>query len=387
MATSTKIIRVGVIGAGMVSQVVHLPTLLLLDKLYTVVGICDVSKEAVLHAQKKFNIPFGCQSSFELCSRSDIDLIIVASADEYHASQAIQAASCGKAVFIEKPMSLTHKEANEIEQARIKYRVHISVAYMRRYTSVFGAFLEELERAGPTINFARVFDYIGPNDFFVAQSATMSKIFSNDIPNDAIDERKNLSNQIASLALGETKGKDQRLIKIFRLLGSLGSHDLSCMRHAFKGVPKECLSAFASPSGDFIGATFTYEQEGGTPFMVSYETGIHEVGVFDAFIEVYCSDRIIKLTYDTPFVKGLPITLTVRENTGQGYQERYIRPTYVDAYTAEFIRLHKALTGKAPVTGQQSLSRNGWAESREMCSPRDSQHDLDVFDMIMKHLN
>jgi predicted dehydrogenase len=54
-------IRVGILGAGEVSQVVHLPTLSLLSHLYTVVGICDVSKEAVAHAQKKFHIPFGCQ--------------------------------------------------------------------------------------------------------------------------------------------------------------------------------------------------------------------------------------------------------------------------------------------------------------------------------------
>jgi len=59
--TPTEAIRIGLLGAGEVSQVVHLPTLSLLSDLYTIVGICDVSKEAVVHAQKKFHIPFGCQ--------------------------------------------------------------------------------------------------------------------------------------------------------------------------------------------------------------------------------------------------------------------------------------------------------------------------------------
>lgn len=387
-SASEMVIRVGLIGAGGVAQVVHLPTLALLSSFYTVVGICDISKEAVAHAQTKFHIPFGCQTSTELCSRPDIDLVIVASADEYHAAHAIEAAKAGKAVLIEKPMAMTRREAAMIEEARIKYKVHISIGFMRRYTPVFAAFLDELEQAGP-INFARVFDYIGDNSIFISQSATFSSVFSADVPPSAMEERDSLSTQLAVSALGEKRGRDPRLVKIYRLLGSLGSHDLSCMRHAFGGVPRECLSAFASPSGDFVGATFTYEQQAGPPFMVSYETGIHDIGTFDAYIEVYCADRIIKLKYDTPFVKGLPITLTVRENTGRdgkGYQERLVRPTFLDAYTAEFLRLHKALTEGVPVTDQQSTRRSGWQESGEMCGPVDSRHDLDVFDMIMRHL-
>lgn len=381
-------IRVGVLGAGEVAQVIHLPTLSLLDKLYTIVGICDVSKEAVAHTQRKFHIPFGFQNSMELCSCSEIDLIVVASADEYHAEHAIEAANHGKDVFIEKPMTLTRKEAISIEEARKKNNVHISIGYMRRYTDVWGAFLQELNNAGH-INFARVFDYSGPNNVFVSQSATFSKTFSTDIPQDVIQEKKKKSNQLAIATLGKDKAKDDRLVKIFRLLGSLGSHDISCMRHAFGGVPKKCQSAFASPSGDFVGATFLYEQNNGPPFQVSYETGIHEIGTFDAYIEVYCQDKVIRIDYDTPYVKGLPITMTVRENTGKdnvGYQERNIRHTFLDAYSAEFIRLHQALTKGIPVTEQQSLNRTNWADDGEMCSPTDSMHDLDVFDMIMEHL-
>ncbi|UZJ57124.1 hypothetical protein CBS101457_006444 [Exobasidium rhododendri] len=383
-------VRVGVLGAGEVSQIIHLPTLALLSNLYTIVGICDVSKGAVEHAQKKFHIPFGCQESLQLCSHPDVDLILIASADEYHAIHAIQAADNGKAVFIEKPMTLTRKEAQEIEEARKRNKVFIGIAYMRRYTPVWAAFLQELHQAG-SINFARVFDYSGPNAVFTSQSSTQPYVgVAEEIPKEAIASKKAHSERIAIAALGESRGKDARLVKIFRLLGSLGSHDISCMRQAFGGVPEKCLSAFASPSGDFVGASFQYTQSGGQPFLVSYETGIHRVGVFEAYIEVWCEDKIIKIVYDTPYVKGLPIKLVIRENAGKhgrGYQERVIRHTYEDAYSAEFIRLSKALRDPSSIRDSQSTAKMEWSESTEMCSPSDAVCDLDVFDMIMKHLS
>lgn len=161
------------------------------------------------------------------------------------------------------------------------------------------------------------------------------------------------------------------------------------MRHVFGGIPKECRAAFASQSGDFIAAQFVYGQKGEDDFAVNYETGIHAIGLFDAFIEVFCRDRIVKIKYDTPYVKGLPITITVRENSGvdgRGFDEKVIRPTFVDAYTAEFLRLEKALRAGAKVTEEQSTGLKGWGDSAEMCSPSDAVKDLDVFDMILDKL-
>lgn len=384
-------IRVGIIGAGEVSQVIHLPTLSLLSNIYQVIAICDVSHEAVEHAKKKFHIPHGYQDSKELCTRSDIDLVVVASADEFHTMHATQAADSGKHVLIEKPMALTRDEANAIEDARLRNNVHIFVAYMRRYTPVWGIFLQELQKAGP-INFARVFDYSGPNSIFVGQSSTDPQVFAKDISEEVRHDKIQRSKSIAADALGK-KAADPRLVKVFRLLGSLGSHDISCMRHAFGGVPDRCTSAFASPSGDFVGATFQYDasppNNSNLPFQVSYETGIHNIGTFDAYIEAYCQDAVVRIDYDTPYVKGLPITVTVRQNVGpdgQEYEERVLRPTFTDAYTSEFLRLEKALKGSPSPSHGQALNRLEWNETSEMCTPTDAVRDLDIFDMIMQHL-
>jgi len=72
-----------------------------------------------------------------------------------------------------------------------------------------------------------------------------------------------------------------------------------------------------------------------------------------------------------PYVKGLPITINVRETDSNGhYVEKTIRPTYIDPYTTELEALYEVIViGKECKTG-----------------PQDAAEDLKIFDMIMANL-
>ncbi|SNX85095.1 uncharacterized protein MEPE_03804 [Melanopsichium pennsylvanicum] len=369
-------LRVGIVGAGEVTQVVHLPTLKFLSWRYTVVAICDVSLSAAKHAAAKWSVPHVYTSSSDLVARSDIDFVLIANSDEYHASCAVEAAQSGKHVFIEKPMALTRSDAIAIQKAAQSNSVKIFVGYMRRYAPAFQVFKDLLQDSGP-IRHAIVKDIIGPNSFFVSQSGTDPKKFTGDIAESASEDKTARATAILEEAIGCEKAKDARLAVVYRLLGSLGSHDLSFMREGLGGKPDKCLSAFASHDGMFISASLEYsnslrQNKGDTKYNVVYTTGIHNVGVFESFLEVFTDDRVLRIDIDTPYVKGLPINVTVKENDKEGrYTEKVIRTTYQDAYTTEFLELYDALTsGKDLKT-----------------TPKDAMQDLDVFDMIMAHLN
>lgn len=49
-------LRVGILGAGEVAQVIHLPALAMLSHLFTTTAICDISKKVTFHIilQKTF---------------------------------------------------------------------------------------------------------------------------------------------------------------------------------------------------------------------------------------------------------------------------------------------------------------------------------------------
>ena len=78
-----------------------------------------------------------------LASTTPIDVVLVLTADQFHAEHVIASANAGKHVLIEKPMAQTVAEADAIEQARVDNGVVVFVGYMRRYATA----LERLKDA------------------------------------------------------------------------------------------------------------------------------------------------------------------------------------------------------------------------------------------------
>lgn len=110
-----------------------------------------------------------------------------------------------------------------------------------------------------------------------------------------------------------------------------------------------------------------FEYEG---FNVIYESGIDNIPRFDSHIEVYGKNKAVKITYDTPYVKGLPIMLHISENCDGIYKETAVRTTFEDAYTQELRKLHAWVTeGKHIKT-----------------TLADAEDDLRILNMIMKAL-
>ncbi|BGO88959.1 hypothetical protein NBRC10512_005713 [Rhodotorula toruloides] len=359
------VLRIGIVGCGEVAQTTHLPTLALLSHLYKVTALCDVSPGLLQHCATKFGTEKTYSNITQLVKDPEVDVVFVLSADEYHASHAVAAADAGKHVFIEKPMALTREDAQAIIDAQERNKVVIFVGYMRRYAGAFERMKEELKSVNK-IRYVTVRDIIGHNHFFVNQSGSFPVTFS-DFPADASSDRLSRARKIANSALSPSQAKSEREVATYRLLGSLGSHDLSAMRELF-GVPKRCIAATRS-QGDatpFISALFDYGD-----FTAKYETGIDEVADFDAHIEVFGDNKRLKLAYDTPYVKGLPITLEIKETDSSGhYSSRTIRPTYKDAYTLELEQLYEAVVHGKPVK----------------TDPKDAEKELGVFEMVMTAL-
>src|SRR5580692_7717144 len=96
---SPRVLGVGVIGAGEVAQVIHLPTLSLLSHLYSVVAICDVSQNAATHCSKKFHIPKAIIDPYELIGLPEVEVILNLTNDQFHAPYTIAALRAGKNVM------------------------------------------------------------------------------------------------------------------------------------------------------------------------------------------------------------------------------------------------------------------------------------------------
>ncbi|MFR8359612.1 MAG: Gfo/Idh/MocA family protein [Parabacteroides sp.] len=68
----------------------------------------------------------------ELLNRSDIDGVIIATPDHWHAVQTIEACRAGKDVYVEKPMSHSIEEGRAMADAVEKYNRVLQVGNMQR---------------------------------------------------------------------------------------------------------------------------------------------------------------------------------------------------------------------------------------------------------------
>ncbi|TIB38461.1 hypothetical protein E3P86_01615 [Wallemia ichthyophaga] len=354
-------IKIGLVGAGEVTQTIVLPNLRLLSDLYEVNALCDISQQTLEHVSTKFNIKQTYTDYTQMIEEGDIEAVMVLTADEYHAPIAVEALQHKKAVFVEKPMALSQQAAALIIKARDENNGVVFVGYQRRYSPAFEEAVQ-IVRGMSSISYCRVRDIIGPNSIFVGQSGTFPRKYT-DFPETSSADMKRRSSEIAEQALGSAE-TDSQAYNLYRLLGSLGSHDLSAMRELL-GIPKGvCGVSNTTPSnaGGFFTAMFDY---GG--FVAMYETGVDQVGLFDAHIEVYGDGKRVKVEFDTPYVKGLPVKLVVGESDKDGrYIERVVRPTYEDAYTIEYKTFYDAV-------------RNG---KQYKTTADDARCDLEIFKMI-----
>ncbi|MBC7293640.1 MAG: Gfo/Idh/MocA family oxidoreductase, partial [Thermoleophilia bacterium] len=77
------------------------------------VAVCDVYRRRLLRAQQQFHCD-GYMDYRELIARNDIDAVVIATPDHWHAKMAIEAMQSGKDVYLEKPMCHTIEEARQL---------------------------------------------------------------------------------------------------------------------------------------------------------------------------------------------------------------------------------------------------------------------------------
>ncbi|CAG7565960.1 unnamed protein product [Fusarium equiseti] len=358
-----RVINVGIIGCGEISQVVHIPTLSFMSDWFRITYLCDISDNSLQHCASKVNNAVETtQDAAKLCSSPQVDAVIIANANEYHVPHAILALQNDKHVLVEKPLAFTMKDALAVEAAEKSSKGKVMVGYMRRYAAPFEDAVREIGGMDKIL-YARVRDIIGPNSYMVDQSGTYPKKFTDF--SDADTQDRNAKNEEAmKVALQDECGGipvTPETTRMWRIFGLLGSHDLSLMREVL-GMPQKVVGT--SLGFPFWNVLFKYEN-----FTVSYESGLNNLPQFDAHLEVYSANKTVRLQYDTPYIKGLPVTMHVTENADGVYKETTIRKSFEDPYTLEMKAFWEmAAEGKRAKTTVQ-----------------DAMQDLELYVMAMRY--
>lgn len=108
-------IRVGIVGAGAVARIAHLPGYTA-DPRVEVVGITDLNQPRAQELAAQFGVQQVYPSVEALLSEGKLDAVSICVANAFHAPLTLQALQSGVDVLVEKPMALSTAEAAEMVQ-------------------------------------------------------------------------------------------------------------------------------------------------------------------------------------------------------------------------------------------------------------------------------
>lgn len=98
-----------------------------------VAAVCDVDDGRLAEAAKRAGDRAQAYRDYRyLLERKDIDAVIIATPDHWHAVQTVHAAQCGKHVYVEKPACCTIEEGLAMVRAGTENRVAIQVGSQGR---------------------------------------------------------------------------------------------------------------------------------------------------------------------------------------------------------------------------------------------------------------
>jgi predicted dehydrogenase len=331
-------LRIGIVGCGEAAQLMHLPSLAALSGQFSVAALCDPSERVLRAVGDRWQVAARYRSHQDLLAREELDAVLVSNYDPDHTEVVLAAIAAGRHVLVEKPMCMTMREAGAVQTAQEQRGVVVQVGYMRRYAPAFVDACRLVAELGP-VRLARVHSVLGGGPVFTQGAARAVR--RDDLPAAALADGARRRDALVAEALGGAAPPD--IARAYRLLLSLSSHDLSAMRELL-GPPARVLYAAQRQGGLYLSAAFDYGA-----YVCQFETGVDAIARFDAHLEVYGERRVLRVQYDTPYVRSLPVRLHLTEDNGRGgVVERAEHPTWGDPFVAEWQAFYTNITERRP---------------------------------------
>ena len=292
----TEPIRVGVIGCGEITQVMHLRFIDELPEL-EITALCDLSSIVLERLGAKYQVDHLYTSYEELVRDIEVDAVLVATPD--HPGPALAALDCGKHLLLEKPAAYSIPDASAIAEASRKTSSIVMMGYMRVYDPGHELMRAEMPNMNPvrlvrSHNFGGNFARHGPLFPLVRPQ-----------PEERLGDQlaETISAKTAQI-LGQAVGPDQASQQLLWSLLMGATHDLSIVRDLI-GPPSQVIYSHINGSRllacvSHARAICTFEWDTAS----GYEW-------WDQEVTVYGADRSWVTKFSDPYIPYIPTTATL----------------------------------------------------------------------------
>jgi predicted dehydrogenase len=332
-------VRVGLVGTGVIAQVMHLHYLAELADRFDVVAVCDLDRDGARACAERYGIPATFTDWHELLAHP-LDAVMVLTSGS-HAPIAEAAARAGRHVFVEKPMCFSAAEGQAMVSAAEAAGVVLMVGYPKRYDPAFARMQAEAARLDGA-RLLRVTTFESPLQPYIAHYPLLPRI---PLPAQVAEDLRQDSDERVRAAVGQGATELERQVYAMVLLDTL-VHELNTVR-GLLGEPTRL--DYASLALDHVTVMLRF---GDLPVAIHWIDlpGIARYGMEFA---LYAPDRRLRLTFPSPFLRNEPAVLEIEGGTGStGRSWRTEEITgYESGFKNELVAFHDSIvTGRPPLT-------------------------------------
>lgn len=337
-------VRIGVIGAGLVAQVEHVPNLLRLKDRFEIQGVCDPSAVARGFMAERYGL--ATFSTLEDLLALPLDAVVIASPDPLHHEHVLAAFAHGLHVFCEKPLCYALRNIEAAIIARNASGRILQVGYMKRFDPSYEAALVSLPGTAATLRHISV-EVSDPDAWPFIRHHDSCR--GGDVRADLI-AAVNIK-QREQVALAVPAPLDEAAYRGFcNAYCSALVHDVN----AVHGL----LDALGVPDGEIIGASLFAGGDGGygairllggralwsmthiaTPKLPDYRERI----------TLYFDDASLELEFPSPWLNHQPTRLIIRRGDGHRLSTQDIRTGYEEAFVEQLKGFWSAIVDGTPV--------------------------------------
>jgi predicted dehydrogenase len=345
-------LRVALFGVGLVGQASHAPVLADEPDRFDLVAIADPSETVRTAVAARYRVP-QTVATLEEALALGVDAVVIAVPDPAHKGAVLTALAAGVHVFCEKPLAVSVAEVDEILAARGD-RV-VQVGYMKLYDPAVERLVEEL-RDGPVEIVHLTVEVNDPDQApFVDH---LDLVTGRDVPRELIDATRAGEAAAVRDALGaEPDAAETRAFGAY--LSSL-VHDVSLAHHLLGavGIPAPLPLSDAALFDGGRGVSLDWLLPGDGRAHLEH-LNLPGVADYRERLTVYGRDRILELTFPSPYLHHFPTRLVERRSDGSaaGLGTLEVRVSYEEAFRNELRAFHASITTGAPVRATVEAAR------------------------------
>lgn len=124
-------VNIVIIGVGDITRKRHIPGILQ-AKSACLYGFCNRNAQKAMNAAAEYKVRYY-KTAAEVFADPSVDAVLIATPPEAHAALSTAALKAGKHVLLEKPMSLSLKDAMEIEREAARFSAKLMMLHVQRF--------------------------------------------------------------------------------------------------------------------------------------------------------------------------------------------------------------------------------------------------------------